>query len=220
VASNEADFNLRIRGSYAAANYSYGLGGALYSTADAMSVSYTPISWSNVTGGAYNYAGYDLVAAPRTRVAIDPNVRVRGNGTYVGFEDITGAIALNEPVEVYEPESGLTGQGCVIDIDAENELVYLSVDWSSLAEAVSQQPPSASQGHILYISAGQTDGGYDWLGLSEAPSLAFVTLSGTAFQVTAPARGWWAETSLSGTAHHLGILQPYAGLTTDLVVVV
>lgn len=67
-----------------------------------------------------------------TRVMIDPNVRVRGNGTYSGFEDVDGQMIVGELVEVYEPESGLVGSGRITEIDVERELVFLSVDWASL----------------------------------------------------------------------------------------
>lgn len=68
----------------------------------------------------------------KTRIAIDPNIRVRGNGTYAGFEDADGPLVVGDIVEVFEPESGLAGQGNVADVDNERELVYLSVEWASL----------------------------------------------------------------------------------------
>lgn len=68
----------------------------------------------------------------KTRIAIDPNIRVRGNGTYAGLEDANGPLAVGDAVEVFEPESGLAGQGSVTGVDNERELVYLSVEWASL----------------------------------------------------------------------------------------
>ncbi|GHE41985.1 hypothetical protein GCM10017673_50230 [Streptosporangium violaceochromogenes] len=68
----------------------------------------------------------------KTRIAIDPNIRVRGNGTYAGFEDADGPLAVGDIVEVFEPESGLAGQGNVADVDNERGLAYLSVEWASL----------------------------------------------------------------------------------------
>lgn len=68
------------------------------------------------------------------RVAIDLNVRVRGNQTYAGFEDVHGDIALGDEVEVYEPETSLVGHGRVTDVDAARQLVYLAVDWTGLHE--------------------------------------------------------------------------------------
>jgi hypothetical protein len=50
-----------------------------------------------------------------TRVQIDLNVRVRGNATYAGFEDVTGPLAVDQVVEVFEPESGLAGLGRVTE---------------------------------------------------------------------------------------------------------
>ncbi|MFJ3618004.1 hypothetical protein ACIPSH_07585 [Streptomyces iakyrus] len=67
-----------------------------------------------------------------TRIEIDPNVRVRGNGTRAGFEDVSGPLAVNMKVEVYEPESELVGPARVTEIDTEKQLVYLSVDWARL----------------------------------------------------------------------------------------
>lgn len=68
-----------------------------------------------------------------TRIAIDLNVRVRGNLTYSGFEDIDGDLPLpGMDVEVYEPESGMVGVGRVADLDEEHRLVYLQVDWAGL----------------------------------------------------------------------------------------
>jgi hypothetical protein len=67
-----------------------------------------------------------------TRIAIDLNVRVRGNLTYSGYEDIDGDLPSDGAVEVYEPESGLIGLGRVVERDDERRLVYLAVDWSSL----------------------------------------------------------------------------------------
>jgi len=70
-----------------------------------------------------------------TRVSIDPNVRVRANGTYAGLEDVSGPLAVGDAVEVYELEANIVGSGRVTEIDLEKQLVYLSVDWASLREA-------------------------------------------------------------------------------------
>lgn len=86
-----------------------------------------------------------IVAAGRekTRVAIDPNVRVRGNETYAGLDGVTGSIAAGDAVEVYEPESGLAGDGIVTEIDKDRGLVYLSVNWPSLVIAPSRRGMTA-----------------------------------------------------------------------------
>jgi hypothetical protein len=68
------------------------------------------------------------------RIAIDPNVRVRGNQTYAGLEDVEGAVTVGSKVEVYERESGLTGPAEVTDVDTERRLIYLAVDWTRLHE--------------------------------------------------------------------------------------
>lgn len=76
-----------------------------------------------------------------TRVAIDLNVRVRGNQTYAGFEDVTGVVTPGGYVEVYEPETGVTGPAEVVEVDHEHQLVYLAVDWGKLRK----RPPPARQ---------------------------------------------------------------------------
>lgn len=69
-----------------------------------------------------------------TRIAIDLNVRVRGNLTYSGLDDVEGSLPRNGLVQVYEPESGLVGRGRVVEVDEDTQLVYLQVDWNSLHE--------------------------------------------------------------------------------------
>lgn len=69
----------------------------------------------------------------RSRVEIDLNVRVRGNQTFTGIEDVRGPINVGDPVQVYESESGVVGSGRITEIDRERGIVYLTVDWDSLA---------------------------------------------------------------------------------------
>jgi hypothetical protein len=78
-----------------------------------------------------------------TRIEIDLNVRARGNGTYAGFENVSGPLMVGEEVEVYESESGLAGSGHVTEIDTERELVFLSVDWASLTDRQDPEPSPA-----------------------------------------------------------------------------
>lgn len=68
----------------------------------------------------------------RTRVEIDPNVRVRGNQTFSGLEDVDGPVAVGDTVTVYEPEADLEGRGEITDIDYDKQLVWIRVVWSSL----------------------------------------------------------------------------------------
>jgi hypothetical protein len=80
-----------------------------------------------------------------TLVQIDPNVRVHGNDTYAGMEEVVGPVAVGAEVRVTEPESGLVGWARVTHIDAARDLVYLALDWASLAPAPPEevpQPPS------------------------------------------------------------------------------
>jgi hypothetical protein len=79
------------------------------------------------------------VGNPRSVIEIDPNVRVRGNETYAGFEDVTGLLEVGEEVTVRESEAGLLGEGRVTHIDLDRRLVYLSVDWASLSVATQEQ---------------------------------------------------------------------------------
>jgi len=67
-------------------------------------------------------------------VEIDLNVRVRGNWTFTGIEDADGPVTVGDIVRVVEPESGLEGSGRVEEVDAERRLIFLSVDWASIAE--------------------------------------------------------------------------------------
>jgi hypothetical protein len=89
------------------------------------------------------FASVVAAGRERTRVAIDPNVRVRGNGTFASLEDATGPLSAGDAVEVYEPESGLAGDGVVTEVDKDRELVYLSVDWPSLAITPSRRGMAA-----------------------------------------------------------------------------
>lgn len=107
------------------------------------------LSGTNVyVAHGYTYTGMEYVQQQRTRVEIDLNVRVRGNDTFVGFDDVSGPVAVGESVEVYESESGVAGEGRVTEIDSERELVYLSVDWASLKaeDASSSEESSANAG--------------------------------------------------------------------------
>lgn len=72
---------------------------------------------------------------PTARIAIDLNVRVRGNGTYSGFEHVKpgGIVTVGREVEVYENETGAVGRGRVTDVDVNRRLVFLDVDWTSIS---------------------------------------------------------------------------------------
>jgi hypothetical protein len=80
----------------------------------------------------------------RPMVEIDPNVRVRGNGTYAGLEDVIGPIKVGGEVTVRESEAGVLGVGRVTQIDTERQLVYLSVDWSDLRLATAEELAKAT----------------------------------------------------------------------------
>jgi hypothetical protein len=68
-----------------------------------------------------------------TLVEIDPNVRVEGNLTYSGFEDVCGSFpVVGQRVRVIEPESELGSTATVIKIDEDRSLIYLDVDWGGM----------------------------------------------------------------------------------------
>lgn len=89
----------------------------------------------------------------RTRVRIDLNVRVRGNGTYVGFEDVYGPVAVGDLVHVFEPESHLEGEGRITEIDPAAQIVYLTVDWGSLCDRAIQLDESSESGLLRYTTS-------------------------------------------------------------------
>lgn len=75
-----------------------------------------------------------LKRGPLSRVEIDPNVRVRGNQTFTGMDNVYGPIAVGQAVQVFESEADIVGDGWVTDIDTKKNLVYLRVVWSSLRD--------------------------------------------------------------------------------------
>ena len=67
------------------------------------------------------------------KIEIDLNVRVKGNLTYAGFENVTGALpAVGTRVKVYESESELSGYATVASLDHKRKIIYLDVDWTLL----------------------------------------------------------------------------------------
>ncbi len=78
---------------------------------------------------------------PLTRVAIDLNIRVRGNQTYAGLEDADGPVAVGDDIEVYERETRLAGPATVVEVDTVKRLVDLAVDWSALRRITWHGPP-------------------------------------------------------------------------------
>ena len=82
-----------------------------------------------------------------TTVEVDLNVRVRGNRTFAGFEDVTpgdatvtrltkasAPVTVGEKVLAVEPEDGICTDATVIDINEEKQLIYLAVDWHGFRE--------------------------------------------------------------------------------------
>jgi hypothetical protein len=91
----------------------------------------------------------------KTRVAIDPNVRVRGNETYAGYEDVEGIPVIGGEVEVWERETGVLGPATVTALDDARQLIYLEVRWAELREPAAV--PSLSDFSILLSSGGRVD---------------------------------------------------------------
>lgn len=65
---------------------------------------------------------------------IDPNVRVRDNQTFVGFEDCEGRVAEGELIEVRWEETRCWCTGVVTEIDMEKRCVFIAVPWQLLRE--------------------------------------------------------------------------------------
>lgn len=68
------------------------------------------------------------------RIAIDLNVRVRGNQTYSAIDDADGPLAIGDKVLAVEPETGIVTGATVTDISHELGFVYLAVDWDSFRD--------------------------------------------------------------------------------------
>jgi hypothetical protein len=209
------DLNVCVR-----VNYAYtgclGVAQQAFLTYPEQSVRWGGGSEAWISGG--HYAGYEYTIEPRTRVAIDPNVRVRGNGTYVGFEDVSGPLVVGDQVEVYEVETSLTGLGRVTEIDSEKELVYLSVDWSSLSdEAESQIPHTESMSkRALFVPTATADSDNEpgWMKLAARPSLACLVASDVGVTVAASAFGW--ATGISNAWSFSASLSPSDRVVNDL----
>lgn len=198
----ENDQVVRVRGSYVPTALGTVVSPAAACTVVGLLTAQALTGSGTFAASAYSYVGRAFVTTPTTRVAIDPNIRVRGNGTYAGFEDVTGPIAVGEEVEVYEPEGGLVGTGRVTEIDGSRELVYLSVDWASLTDeaSVRNQPPPT--GGLLFMSPGSSPhhstemGECGFIRLMSRPCLVHVGVSDRVLSLIAPALMWPVESSM------------------------
>jgi hypothetical protein len=69
-----------------------------------------------------------------TEIMIDPNVHVSGGLTFSGLEDVRGPMpAVGHEVLVREPEANLVAVGVVRQIDRNDRLIFIEVDWAQLA---------------------------------------------------------------------------------------
>lgn len=93
----------------------------------------------------------------KAKVRIDLNVRVRGNGTFAGFEDLLeGSLGVGEEVIVVEDESGVSGPARVSEIDLNSQLIYLDVEWAELKRP-SPSAPSQSTSRPWAASNGTAE---------------------------------------------------------------
>ena len=70
--------------------------------------------------------------SPQGEAIIDLNVRVRGNQTYVGYEDCSGCIGVGELIAVREAENGIHGWGVVTEVLPEKRIIFIALDWTTL----------------------------------------------------------------------------------------
>jgi hypothetical protein len=130
----------------------------------------------------------------RSMIEIDPNVRVRGNATYAGLEDVIGPVEVGREVTVRESEAGVLGTGRVTQIDTERELVYLSVEWSNLHVATQAELDKAAA-DAEWLAAKAVVFPY-----ADRPGLSILIWSGVSAIVT----GWNQSLTLNAT-------QPFQG---------
>jgi hypothetical protein len=95
----------------------------------------------------------------RTRIEINPNLRIDGDLTIVDLdEDVYGEEpGIFEAVEVFEPASGMVGKGWVTAIDRVERTITLTVDWANLSipetanEAAHTMSPSAWANLVIMV---------------------------------------------------------------------
>ena len=76
-----------------------------------------------------------------TEIMIDPNVRVAGGLTFSGFEDVRGPMpSVGQSVLVREPEANLVATGIVDHVDYQDSLIFVAVNWETLAPDRLQSP--------------------------------------------------------------------------------
>jgi hypothetical protein len=90
-------------------------------------------------------------------IVIDPNVRVEGQRTYAGFEDIIGGfiydLRVGDQVTVMEEESDVVGAATIYEIDVDRQLVYLTVEWESLHQRTLAERVAARSRFIPLVRA-------------------------------------------------------------------
>ncbi len=68
------------------------------------------------------------------RIAIDLNVRVRGNQTFSSLDDADGPVSVGDKVLAVEVETGIMTDATVTYVSDEHRFVYLAVDWASFRD--------------------------------------------------------------------------------------
>lgn len=76
-----------------------------------------------------------------TQILIDPNVRVEGNETFAGFEDVRGSLpSEGEQIIAIVEDTDVVGLAHVTRVSPEDRLIYLAVEWDRLAPIESITP--------------------------------------------------------------------------------
>jgi len=91
-----------------------------------------------------------------TRIQINPNLRLDADCTIADLdEDVFGDIpAMNEAVEVFEPESGLIGLGWVAAIDHQERTITVQVSWGSLTVPGTGTHATSAASAVLWMASG------------------------------------------------------------------
>jgi len=71
---------------------------------------------------------------PDVRIEIDLNSRSRDGYVFARLSRADGPVLVDDDVVVFEPEDRVAAPARVVRVDREHGFVFLSVDWSQLAE--------------------------------------------------------------------------------------
>jgi hypothetical protein len=83
-----------------------------------------------------------VLRPPDVRIEIDLNARSRDGYAFSRLSRADGPVLVNDDVIVFEPDDRVAAPAKVVRVDREHGFVFLSVDWSQLAEdAVLREAP-------------------------------------------------------------------------------